>query len=58
MTGKKPLTPTQRITFRFYRSKGFSIRDARRCARMNYEQLAREISRRLRTRAKAEGHAS
>ena len=44
----KPLTKSQREAFRLYRSRGFSIKDARKAARMTYGQLAHAVSQRLR----------
>ena len=49
MTKKlKTLTKSQRAAFKLYRSRGFSIAEARKAARMTYSQLARAVSNRLR----------
>jgi hypothetical protein len=50
---KKPLTKSQRKSFKYFRSRGFSIKEARRVARLTYSQLARELSQELRRQSEA-----
>jgi len=44
----KPLTKSQCKSYRFFRDKGFTVKEARRCAKLTYIQLADELSRKLR----------
>jgi len=58
------LTPAQLKRFRFFRDKGFTIKEARRVACLSYQQTADELSQRSKrkrhagtfTRAKALPH--
>jgi hypothetical protein len=45
------LTPAQLKRFRFFRNKGFGVSESRRLARMTTDQMATELSRRLRNPA-------
>lgn len=53
-TKKKPLTAAQLKRFRFFRDKGFGIAEAKKLARMTYDQMADELSRRLRGQSRQE----
>ena len=53
----KPLNKRQKADFKRFRALGFSVRDARRAARLTYSQLAREVSSKLRERSKREVEA-
>jgi hypothetical protein len=48
----RKLSRPQLASFRFFRSRGFAIGEARRLARMNSHQLAGELSARLREQAR------